>query len=182
MISFNNRKEYLSFLKSISESENQFFKRRTQIIDHLLSRFGEYFDTGTLGKLMKIESEEISDIEVSDAILNTKIKYAENIIENGKNRCLGFNYTSNVWNSENTSGLEKRLKLLLDIKDTKTHSLVNPILDSYEKVEEENIWKLVELKIDKGPSIDVLTSKNNDSENLNFFRWDFALLDRDVSS
>tara|TARA_B110000977_G_C11091728_1_gene497192 strand:+ start:22382 stop:25147 length:2766 start_codon:yes stop_codon:yes gene_type:complete len=169
LISFNNRKEYLSFLKSISESENQFFKRRTQIIDHLLSRFGEYFDTGTLGKLMKIESEEISDIEVSDAILNTKIKYAENIIENGKNRCLGFNYTSNVWNSENTSGLEKRLKLLLDIKDTKTHSLVNPILDSYEKVEEENIWKLVELKIDKGPSIDVLTSKNNDAENLNFF-------------
>ena len=53
LISFDTKEEYLDYLNKISESRDDFFNRRTKIIDHLLARFGENFDTETLSKLMK---------------------------------------------------------------------------------------------------------------------------------
>jgi hypothetical protein len=169
LIPFKSELEYTDFLESISESRDHFYERRTQIVDHLLSRFSEFIDVSTLSKLMKIESEDISDLAVKQAMLDTKIEYAQHLIENGKNRCLGFNYKKEFWETENISGLEKRLKLLLKIPNTNTHSLINPILDSYEKVEAENDWSIAELKVNSGPSIQVLVSNASEEEGLHYY-------------
>lgn len=147
LISFDNKEAYLEYLNTISESKNKFYKRRTQIVDHLLARFGENFNTETLSKLMKIEFENSSDLQINEFILNSKIKYAKKIVENGQNKSLGLNYKTDTWDTENTSGLETRLKILLGIENTTFRSLTTPLIDDYDQVENENKWSNQTIKI-----------------------------------
>ena len=175
LISFDTKEEYLDYMDKISESRDDFFNRRTKIIDHLLARFGENFDTETLSKLMKIESENITDQQIKKNILNSKIKYAKNIVENGQNKGLGFNYKIDSWDTENSSGQEKRIKLLLNINDTSFHSLTNPLVGDYEQVENEDLWVEHSINIKGGVNLDVLINsklpdKNNIKDtHLNYF-------------
>ena len=173
LIAFDTEKEYLEYLYSISESKNKFFDRRTQIIDHLLARFSENFDTETLSKLMKIQSKNKTDLDIRQSILNLKIEYAKNIVENGRNKGLGFNFQADTWDTENTSGLEKRLKLLLGIKNTTFRSLTTPLVDEYDQVENENEWSIQSIKVQGGTSLNVLSNSDltHDSkdEHLNYF-------------
>lgn len=172
LVSFNNEEEYVDHLKLISESDNKFHKRRTDIINHLLARFSEYFDTEILHKLMKIESESISETEVNKNILEAKVRYAQNIIENGKHRGTGFNYIKETWNTENCSGLEKRIKLLIGNKDLSFRSLVTPLIDDYERLDEEQEWNLEVLDIKGGTTLEVLRAKDSTDDGkqeLNYF-------------
>lgn len=172
LVSFNNEEEYVDHLKLISESDNKFHKRRTDIINHLLARFSEYFDTEILHKLMKIESESISETEVNKNILEAKVRYAQNIIENGKHRGTGFNYIKDTWNTENCSGLEKRIKLLIGNKDLSFRSLVTPLIDDYERLDEEQEWNLEVLDIKGGTTLEVLRAKDSTdygTQELNYF-------------
>lgn len=171
LISFETKEEYLDYLNTISESKDDFFKRRTQVIDHLLARFGEKFEAETLSKLMKIESESSTDQEIKQAILNAKIRYAKTIVENGQNKGLGFNYKMNTWDTENASGLERRLKLLLGINNTSFHSLTNPLVDDYEQVESEDQWEGGTIKVKGGASLNVLMNfkEVSEKEHLNYF-------------
>lgn len=173
LISFETEKEYLDHLNTISESKGDFFKRRTQIIDHLLARFGENFDTETLAKLLKIKSENSTDQEIKQTILNAKIRYAKNIVENGHNKGLGFNYKMDTWDTQNASGHEQRLKLLLGIDNTSFHSLTNPLVEDYEQVENEEKWISQILKVKGGANLEVLMntdiSNDNKEMHLNYF-------------
>lgn len=175
LISFETKEEYIDYLNTISESKDDYFKRRTQIIDHLLARFGENFDTETLSKLMKIQSENGTDHQVKESILNAKIKYAKNIVENGQNKGLGFNYKIDTWDTENASGHERRIKLLLGIENTSFHSLINPLVEDYEQVENEENWVGQTLKVKGGANLEVLMNLEtpNDREgeeaHLNYF-------------
>ena len=170
-ISFDTKEEYLDYLNTISESKGDFFKRRTQVIDHLLVRFGENFKTETLSKLMKIESESSSDLEIKQAILNAKIRYAKTIVENGQNKGLGFNYKNDTWDTENTSGHERRLKLLLGINDTSFHSLTNPLVESYEQVKNEDQWVDNIIKVKGGANLNVIMNSiaQGKEAHLNYF-------------
>ena len=105
---------------------------------------------------MKIESENITDHQIKQTILNSKIKYAKNIVENGQNKGLGFNYKIDSWDTENTSGQERRIKLLLNINDTSFHSLTNPLVEDYEQVENEDQWVEDTIKIKGGVNLGVL--------------------------
>jgi len=49
-------------------------------------------------------------------------------VENGQNKGLGFNYKMDTWDTQNASGHEQRLKLLLGIDNTSFHSLTNPLV------------------------------------------------------
>ena len=169
LISFDNKEAYLEYLNAISESKNKFYKRRTQIVDHLLARFGENFNTETLSKLMKIESENSSDLQINESILNSKIKYAKKIVENGQNKSLGLNYKTDTWDTENTSGHETRLKLLLGIENTTFRSLITPLIDDYDQVENENEWSNQTIKIKGGGSLEVVTTSTIENDYLNYF-------------
>lgn len=172
LVDFNNQEEYQAYLKTISESETKFFERRNQIINHLLARFSEYFDTETLQKLMKIESESISEAEVKKKILEAKVRYAQNIIASGKHRGVGFNYSIDTWNTENSSGLEKRIKLLMGNQNLSFRSLVTSLVDDYERIEEQQEWNLEVMNLKGGTTLEVLRASNSDdkgTEELNYF-------------
>ncbi len=173
LLHFNSKEEYVNYLGLISESENKFYKRRTKIINHLLSRFSEHFDTETLEKLIKIQFDSVTDNEAKKRILDAKIKYAENIIENGKNRGVGFNYIKDTWDTINTSGLEKRVKLLIGNQELNFRSLITPLVEDYNKIDEAERWKRKVLKIKGGTTLEVLrnsTENNKDlSQELNYY-------------
>ena len=171
LLNFNNEEEYTDYLGLISESKNKFFKRRIKIINHLLSRFSEHFDTETLEKLMKIQFESISDSEVKIKVLDSKINYAENLIENGKNRGVGFNYIKDTWDTLNSSGLEKRIKLLIGNKNLNFRSLITPLVEDYNKIDETEKWNLETLKIKGAKTLKVLRNKKNKNslKELNYY-------------
>ena len=171
LLNFNNEEEYTDYLGLISESKNKFFKRRIKIINHLLSRFSEHFDTETLEKLMKIQFESITDSEVKIKVLDSKINYAENLIENGKNRGVGFNYIKDTWDTLNSSGLEKRIKLLIGNKNLNFRSLITPLVEDYNKIDETEKWNLETLKIKGAKTLKVLRNKKNKNslKELNYY-------------
>jgi hypothetical protein len=109
------------------ENQNLFFERRNRFLDHLLARFAESFNDYALLmyrinidniSLEKIEPEEIIDIKIRTLQAYPEISYS---------RSLAFNYfpqdenfdldETMLWDTENVSGLEKRISHLTGISD-----------------------------------------------------------------
>ena len=120
---------------------------------------------------MKIQFESITDSEVKIKVLDSKINYAENLIENGKNRGVGFNYIKDTWDTLNSSGLEKRIKLLIGNKNLDFHSLITPLVEDYNKIDETEKWNLETLKIKRCKTLKVLRNKKNKNslKELNYY-------------
>ena len=79
----------------------------------MLSRFNEQFDLTILSKLSQLYDD---NFDRKKKMLDSKIRYSNFIVELGKTINKGFNYNNEILNIENCSGLEKRLKLLLNIQ------------------------------------------------------------------
>jgi hypothetical protein len=152
---------YVEKLQQMTESTEKKFSRRNHIIDHLLSRFGEFFNTNLLQKLIRSSNDELSEEEMQKMVLSKKIDFAEEILSLGKNRIKSFNYQLPSWDHENISGLEKRLKLSLGLQHKNIRSLTSPIMDHYQKRKGKEDWKVKEVQIIKGPKIKVITKPND---------------------
>ncbi len=113
--------------QSLYEDKNTFEDRRNRFLDHLLSRFAESFNDYVL-LMYRINyedktEEKISFAELSDAKRNVLKNYPVISSERAK----AFNYfpqkadfsvdTSQLWDTENVSGLEKRISFLTGIGD-----------------------------------------------------------------
>lgn len=144
-------------LQELTESEEKKFIRRNHVIDHLLSRFGESFNSNLIQKLIQASNDHLSDGEVQKIALNKKIDFAEEIVNLGKNRIKGFNFSLPTWDHENISGLEMRLKLMLGIQNKNIRSLVAPIVDHYQKKPSKENWRVKEVQIIKGPKTKILS-------------------------
>lgn len=109
------------------ENQNLFFERRNRFLDHLLARFAESFNDYALLmyrinldniSLEKIEPQEIIDIKIRTLQAYPEISYS---------RSLAFNYfpqdenfeldETRLWDTDNVSGLEKRISHLTGISD-----------------------------------------------------------------
>lgn len=103
-----------------AESPDTFDQRRNLFLDHLLSRFSEsFFD------YVSILRSVFPEINRQD-LIHTKIRFLKNYPEYSSQRFSAFNSTVNSqWDTENISGLEKRLQSLLGIKEIKRRNLVN---------------------------------------------------------
>jgi len=156
-----NLEKYLENLKKHTESEEKKFVRRNHIIDHLLSRFGEQFNSNLLQKLTQSSSDHLGENEIRKMVLEKKINFAEEIIDLGKNRIKGFNFSIPAWGHENNSGFEKRLKLMFGIKNKEVCSLVSPIIDNYQKKPDKENWRTKQVQIIKGSKIKII-SKSDD--------------------
>lgn len=153
--------DYQKKLQQLTESEEKKFIRRNHVIDHLLSRFGESFNSTLLQKLIQSSNDHLSDGEIQKIALDKKIDFAEEIINLGKNRIKGFNFSLPTWDHQNISGLEMRLKLMLGIQNKNIRSLVAPIVDNYRKKPGKEKWSVREVQIIKGPKTKIL-SKSGD--------------------
>lgn len=102
-------------------------ERRNEILDHLISRFAETFSDYTF--LMKSLYGNSAD----EIVLANKQKFLNEYSSLSKDRGLGYNYTlfsdSDIWNTTNISGAQKRIARLLGIKDYTQRNLSrSPVL------------------------------------------------------
>ena len=155
-------KKYEEKLQELTESEEKKFIRRNYVIDHLLSRFGELFNSNLLQKLIQSSNDQLTEIEIQKIALNKKIDFALEIINLGKNRIKSFNYHLPAWDHENISGLEGRLKLAFGIQNKNIRSLVGPIIDNYEKKPGKENWRVKEVQIIKGPKSKIIVKSDDE--------------------
>lgn len=102
-------------------------ERRNEVLDHLISRFAETFSDYTF--LMKSLYGKSAD----EIVLSNKQNFLHEYASLSKDRGLGYNYTlfgdSDIWNTDNISGAQKRIARLLGIKDyTQRNVSQSPVL------------------------------------------------------
>lgn len=149
--------QYQQKLQELTESEEKIYIRRNHVIDHLLSRFGESFNSNLLQKLIQSSNDHLSEGEIQKIALDKKIDFAEEIVNLGKNRIKGFNFSLPTWDHQNISGLELRLKLMFGIQNKNIRSLVAPIVENYQKKPSKENWRVKEVQIIKGPKTKILS-------------------------
>ena len=169
---------FLSFLNSITESDKTLTFRKNSIVDHLLSRFGETYETSLITKLNKSIYDYLSNHDIELKSLSLKLNYSRSIVKLGRNRIKGFNFKKKHDLKDNISGLRHRLCLILGIENTSVKSTIELLLDNSEINKIEQDWKPKTIKIVNGPSITVLSPKESDKtlEEANFFCSDYSTL------
>lgn len=106
---------------SLYEELDNNVERRNEVLDHLISRFAETFSDYTF--LMKSLYGKSTD----EIVLSNKENFLNEYKSLSKDRGLGYNYTlmsdSDIWNTNNISGAQKRIARLLGIKNYTQRSL-----------------------------------------------------------
>jgi hypothetical protein len=115
-----NITSYTGYLGLLLEDETLYHNRRKDFMNHLLARFAEKF--------------------TDFALLNWQDKQAISTTENfltqyddlSRNRGRGYDYQLNGWNSDNSSGFEKKVKVLSGISQGAT-TLCNFVVEPCEE-------------------------------------------------
>ncbi|MCR9014584.1 hypothetical protein [Aquiflexum gelatinilyticum] len=109
------------------ENQNLFFERRNKFLDHLLARFAESFNDYAL-LMYRINLDNISLEKIGpQETVDLKIRTLQAYPEISYSRSLAFNYfpqdenfeldETRLWDTDNVSGLEKRISYLTGIGD-----------------------------------------------------------------
>ncbi len=111
----NDQNHYIQHLEEIIEDKDGFLDRRNRFLDHLIGRFSEDFTEYALTMLNKDEGYHSN-------LIHDKVDFLNNYDDFSPNRGLGFNYKRrdtlgipDIWDSENISGIEKRVYAKLGI-------------------------------------------------------------------
>jgi len=106
---------------SLYEELDNSVERRNEVLDHLISRFAETFSDYTF--LMKSLYGKSAD----EIVLSNKENFLSEYQSLSKDRGLGYDYTligdSDIWNTNNISGAQKRIARLLGIKNYSQRNL-----------------------------------------------------------
>ncbi|MFT3933660.1 MAG: hypothetical protein QM726_08610 [Chitinophagaceae bacterium] len=109
------------------ETKDVFEDRRSRFLDHMLARFAESFnDYALLMYTINYDDKTIEKISFAE-ITTAKINVLKNYPDISSNRGKAYNYfpqhddftidTTQLWDTGNVSGLEKRISFLTGIKD-----------------------------------------------------------------
>ncbi len=114
------------------ETSAEAFQRKNRLLDHLLARFGESFTSYSL-HLASYQSKHPGQPALTDAntrktriwndrfvaekLVEDKINFLANYPQVSNDRYKAFNYKEESWNTNNISGLEKRIALKLGISN-----------------------------------------------------------------
>ncbi|OUC15954.1 MAG: diguanylate cyclase [Alkalinema sp. CACIAM 70d] len=115
-----------------SQEQTSGFDRRNRFLDHLIARFAEQFHdlAYTLYSAFGTSAE---------SLIRYKCDFLKHYPEISSERSLAYNYTlqgeGDLWNSENVSGLEKRLAKLLGIQNYKRRNLGDIAYDIYAEID-----------------------------------------------
>ncbi len=114
--------DYLTYLQSITENRSNYLQRRERFLNHLLARFGEEFAEYVL--LMFALNEGKKDLE---EIVEDKSRFLSQYADISRNRGRAFNYADQrqIWDTDNVSGLEKRVSGLMGLDDWRRRHLNN---------------------------------------------------------
>ncbi len=116
----DDRNSYFEGLGKIMRTQDDYAERRHRFLDHLLARFSERVPRYTLSRFNKY----YTDREFSHQLLNNKMEFLRTNDQLSRLRGHAFDYSAESWNTENVSGLARRVSILLDINDyTKTYKV-----------------------------------------------------------
>ena len=127
-------------LESMTETLNEFHERRNRFLDHLMARFGEQFSEYAL-LLTNLQGSSVAAAH----LIEDKTVFLKAYPEISHDRGKAFDYTHNICDSENISGLKKRISLLLGYPDLSfkwtltnqggtIYQSVYELSDSFEKI------------------------------------------------
>ncbi|WP_114782553.1 hypothetical protein [Botryobacter ruber] len=100
----------------ILEDSDTFYDRRNRFLDHLIGRFAESFNEYVLMLYTYKNADSYQDIE-PDELIKDKISFLKDYPQVSRERGKAFNYLQPSWDSDNVSGLEKRIARLSGIDD-----------------------------------------------------------------
>ena len=128
--------------------------RRNEVMDHLLSRFAESFSAYAF--LMK----GIYGSFGNEMVLRSKETFLREYVTLSSERGLGFNYyhqpLTSLWNTDNVTGVEKRVARLSGMKNYHRRSLSNSLIEIYESTPGVFKWRIRNLS-----SLVILSSDKN---------------------
>lgn len=111
-------------------------ERRNNILDHLLGRFAESFSEYVF------INKSIYGTATDEVVLKTKEDFLKDYKIVSKNRGNSFNYykqpNSNLWDTDNVSGVKKRISRLLGIKNYNRRNLSDSFVDLYHFIDSDN--------------------------------------------
>jgi hypothetical protein len=111
-------------------------ERRNDILDHLLGRFAESFSEYVF------INKSIYGNATDEVVLKNKEDFLKDYKIVSKNRGNSFNYykqpNSNLWDTDNVSGVKKRISRLLGIKDYNRRNLSDSFVDLYHFIDSDN--------------------------------------------
>ena len=114
---------------SANAEDHTYYERRNQLLDHLISRFAERFsDYAFIMKLI------YGDQKAKFHILKAKIKFVDDYKTISCERGIGFNYCGpEIWDTENVSGVQKRIARLAGISDFSRRNLLGSAIELYDE-------------------------------------------------
>lgn len=147
--------DYQNFQSKLDDSSklnDDYIDRRNRLLNHLMARFGETIDEDSLKKMSRGNTLEVAD-EIDQGLIQTKINFLNAIIELGKNKAKAFDLKSDLfWDSDNISGLEKRIALSMNFKDFTRRYLSAPLLKHFDLASSknnQNLWELFTITADR---------------------------------
>lgn len=151
-------------LKAINHKYENFNERRGRFLDHLLARFNEEFPTQRLINNYKIVLPSKYQEGIKKQIIQNKITFLREYLNLGRSRGQGDDFTT----PQNESGLEKRISLLLNIKQPKgkiTDVIKNSSINvfSIRSSQKPNVQK-VDLEGEKEIEYEVLDAQDNTTQ------------------
>ena len=112
-------------LARIFKDHDRHTDRKGRLLDYLLALHGEKFAQRSLWQFNYYYTSQ----EVEEVIVTNKITFLKNIIEVTRDRGGAFNYRKPSWNTNNVSGLLRRVSLLLGFSHQMCRSMTMPILE-----------------------------------------------------
>ncbi|MBW6537323.1 MAG: hypothetical protein K0B11_20110 [Mariniphaga sp.] len=110
-------------------------ERKNKILDHLIARFAEKFSDYAF--LMK----QLYEVHSEKVILQTKQEFLKDYDQTSMARGSAFNYfrqpNENLWNTENVSGVQKRISRLTGIKNYERRNLSESFVEMYDFLDAE---------------------------------------------
>lgn len=129
-----NNDEHLTEI--LFEKLDNNIERRNDILDHLLGRFAESFSEYVF------INKSIYGNATDGVVLKNKEDFLKDYKIVSKNRGSSFNYykqpNSNLWYTDNVSGVKKRISRLLGIKDYNRRNLSDSFVDLYHFIDSDN--------------------------------------------
>jgi hypothetical protein len=168
-----DRDTLVKSMKESSERSEDYFDRRSRLLDHLLARFGERFDEDSLKKIGRSSTLELSE-DLALSVIQTKVNLLNEIIELGQTKARGFNMkAAEIWDCTNLSSIEKRIALSLGIKDFRRRTISAPLMEQFQVEgarKQVGDWSLVNLPLaQEVGAVYLLQEENYKGGTLHFF-------------
>src|SRR5699024_5681018 len=107
--------------RKLIESEKEFNDRRNRVLNHLLARFSESFNDYVYMLYTSANGKNIR--KKQNCLIEDKIAFLKEYPTVSRERGMAYNELEDTWNTENVSGLQKRICRLTGIENYKRRDL-----------------------------------------------------------